>query len=81
MFTLPDQVRIAKLLGYADVSRLRAVEHFMKRHYGMVLHVHQMGRRLGADFAPSGNRVELYQLAGVVEGDSAHELAIPEREQ
>ena len=39
---LTDQVRIARELGYADVSKLRAVEHFMKRHYAQVLHVHQM---------------------------------------
>ena len=42
VFQLADQVRTAKLHGYADVSRLRAVEHFMKRHYAQVLHVHQM---------------------------------------
>jgi [protein-PII] uridylyltransferase len=42
VFTLPDQVLTAKLQGYADVSRLRAVEHFMKRHYAQVLHVHQV---------------------------------------
>ena len=30
------------MLGYADVSRLRAVEHFMKRHYAQVRHVHQV---------------------------------------
>jgi [protein-PII] uridylyltransferase len=30
---LADQVRVAKALGYADVSSLRAVEHFMKEHY------------------------------------------------
>lgn len=39
---LADQVRIADELGYADVSKLRAVEHFMKRHYALVWHVHQM---------------------------------------
>lgn len=39
---LTDQVRIAHELGYADVSKLRAVEHFMKRHYALVWHVHQM---------------------------------------
>jgi [protein-PII] uridylyltransferase len=37
---LSDQVRIANQLGYADVSRLRAVEHFMKHHYAQVRHVH-----------------------------------------
>jgi [protein-PII] uridylyltransferase len=42
VFQLPDQVRIAKLYGWADVSRLRAVEHFMKRHYALVRHVHQI---------------------------------------
>jgi [protein-PII] uridylyltransferase len=42
VFQLADQVRVAKQLGYADVSRLRAVEHFMKRHYAQLLHVHQM---------------------------------------
>ncbi len=41
-FQLADQVRIAKQLGYADVSRLSAVEHFMKLHYAKVLHVHQI---------------------------------------
>jgi len=40
-FQLPDQLRIAAQLGYADVSQLRAVEHLMKRHYALVLHVHQ----------------------------------------
>ncbi len=39
---LPDQVRIANQFGWGDVSRLRAVEHFMKRHYERVRHVHQM---------------------------------------
>jgi [protein-PII] uridylyltransferase len=42
IFQLPDQVRVAKLLGWADLSSLRAVEHFMKAHYAQVLHVHQM---------------------------------------
>lgn len=42
VFQLPDQVKVAKMLGYADVSRLRAVEHFMKRHYAQVRHVHQV---------------------------------------
>ncbi len=42
VFQLADQVRVAKLLGYQDVSRLRAVEHFMKQHYARALHVHQM---------------------------------------
>ncbi|MBA2479444.1 MAG: hypothetical protein H0V44_02185 [Planctomycetes bacterium] len=42
VFQLPDQVRVAKLLGWADLSSLRAVEHFMKAHYAQVLHVHQM---------------------------------------
>lgn len=41
VFQLADQVRVAKQTGYADVSQLRAVEHFMKRHYAQVLHVHQ----------------------------------------
>jgi [protein-PII] uridylyltransferase len=40
-FQLADQLRIAKQLGYADVSQLRAVEHLMRRHYALVLHVHQ----------------------------------------
>lgn len=40
-FQLADQLRMADQLGYADVSRLRAVEHLMKRHYALVLHVHQ----------------------------------------
>lgn len=40
-FQLADQLRVAKQLGYADVSQLRAVEHLMKRHYALVLHVHQ----------------------------------------
>ncbi|MCS6970195.1 MAG: [protein-PII] uridylyltransferase [Planctomycetes bacterium] len=38
---LADQVEAARLLGYSDVSRLRAVEHFMRWHYGQVRHVHQ----------------------------------------
>lgn len=38
---LPDQVEAARLLGYRDVSRLRAVEHFMRWHYAQVRHVHQ----------------------------------------
>ena len=42
VFQLADQVKVAKMLGYADVSRLRAVEHFMKRHYAQVRHVHQV---------------------------------------
>ncbi len=42
VFQLADQVRVAKLLGYSDLSSLRAVEHFMKEHYARVLHVHQM---------------------------------------
>ena len=42
VFQLPDQVRLAALYGYADVSRLRAVEHFMKHHYAQVRHVHQI---------------------------------------
>jgi [protein-PII] uridylyltransferase len=41
VFQLPDQLRIAKQLGYEAVSQLRAVEHFMKNHYAQVLHVHQ----------------------------------------
>jgi len=41
VFQLPDQLGIAKLLGYQAVSQLRAVEHFMKSHYAQVLHVHQ----------------------------------------
>lgn len=41
-FQLADQVKVAKMLGYADVSRLRAVEHFMKHHYAQVRHVHQV---------------------------------------
>lgn len=42
VFQLADQVLVAKQLGYADVSRLRAVEHFMKAHYARTLHVHQI---------------------------------------
>lgn len=42
VFQLADQVKVAKMLGYADVSRLRAVEHFMKSHYAQVRHVHQV---------------------------------------
>ncbi len=42
VFQLTDQVKVADLLGYADVSRLRAVEHFMKSHYGQVRHVQQV---------------------------------------
>ena len=42
VFQLADQVRIANQYGYGDVSRLRAVEHFMKRHYVQVRQVHQM---------------------------------------
>jgi [protein-PII] uridylyltransferase len=42
IFQLADQLRIAKQLGYQDVSKLRAVEHLMKAHYAQVLHVHQM---------------------------------------
>ena len=42
VFQLPDQVRVAKLFGWGDVSRLRAVEHYMKQHYALVRHVHQM---------------------------------------
>ncbi|MBA3710756.1 MAG: hypothetical protein H0W83_18280, partial [Planctomycetes bacterium] len=42
VFQLADQVRMARSLGWADVSSLRAVEHFMKAHYAQVLHVHQM---------------------------------------
>lgn len=42
VFQLADQVRVAKQYGYADVSRLRAVEHFMKDHYEQTLHVHQV---------------------------------------
>ena len=42
VFQLADQVKVASLLGYADVSRLRAVEHFMKRFYTQVSHVHQV---------------------------------------
>src|SRR5438105_4676900 len=37
-----------------------------------VLRVQQMGKNLRADFAPWGNRTELYPLQGVVEGNSAH---------
>ena len=39
---LPDQVRIAHQMGYGDVSRLRAVEHFMRDHYRQTLAVHQV---------------------------------------
>jgi [protein-PII] uridylyltransferase len=42
VWQLADQVRIAQLMGYSDVSRLRAVEHLMRHHYNQVLHVHQM---------------------------------------
>ena len=42
VFQLADQVRIARLKGFTDVSSLRAVEHFMKAHYARVFHVHQM---------------------------------------
>ncbi|MEK7412857.1 MAG: hypothetical protein AAB263_06030, partial [Planctomycetota bacterium] len=42
VFQLADQARVAKLLGYADVSRLRAVEHLMKLHYAQVRHVHHV---------------------------------------
>jgi [protein-PII] uridylyltransferase len=42
VFQLADQVRVAKQLGYQDVSRLRAVEHFMKQFYARAMHVHQM---------------------------------------
>jgi [protein-PII] uridylyltransferase len=42
VFQLTDQVKVAKMLGYADVSRLRAVEHFMKQHYAQIRHVHQV---------------------------------------
>ncbi len=42
VFQLADQVKVAKMLGYADVSRLSAVEHFMKRHYAQVRQVHQV---------------------------------------
>jgi [protein-PII] uridylyltransferase len=42
VFQLADQVKVAKMLGYADVSRLRAVEHMMKWHYAQVRHVHQV---------------------------------------
>jgi [protein-PII] uridylyltransferase len=42
VFQLADQVRVAKQFGYQDVSRLRAVEHFMKLHFARALHVHQM---------------------------------------
>ncbi len=42
IFQLADQVRVAKQLGYSDLSQLRAVEHFMKEHYARVLHVHQI---------------------------------------
>ncbi|MFM2090910.1 MAG: nitrogen regulatory protein uridylyltransferase, GlnD, partial [Planctomycetota bacterium] len=38
---LPDQVRIARQIGYGDVSRLRAVEHFMRDHYRQIQAVHQ----------------------------------------
>ncbi len=40
-FSLADQVKLAKASGCTDLSSLRAVEHFMKAHYGRVLHVHQ----------------------------------------
>ncbi len=42
VFQLADQVLVAKHYGWGDVSRLRAVEHFMKRYYAQVRHVHQM---------------------------------------
>lgn len=42
VWQLSDQVRIAHQLGYTDLSRLRAVEQLMRRHYAMVLHVHQV---------------------------------------
>ena len=42
VFQLADQVRVARLYGWGDVSRLRAVEHFMKKYYAQVRHVHQM---------------------------------------
>lgn len=42
VFQLADQVRVAKQYGWGDVSRLRAVEHYMKRYYAQVRHVHQM---------------------------------------
>ena len=42
VWQLADQVRIAKLYGYSDVSSLRAVEHLMRRHYSLVLQVHQL---------------------------------------
>jgi|GEM_PF-2081751 len=41
IFQLADQLRIAKQLGYADVSRLRDVEHLMRRHYDLVTKVHR----------------------------------------
>lgn len=42
IFQLADQLRVAGQLGYSDVSRLRAVEHFMRRHYALVTAVHRM---------------------------------------
>lgn len=42
IFQLSDQVRVSKMYGWADVSRLRSVEHCMKRHYAQVRHVHHM---------------------------------------
>lgn len=42
VFQLADQVRVAKQYGYGDVSHLRAVEHFMRRHYAQVRQVHQI---------------------------------------
>jgi [protein-PII] uridylyltransferase len=41
VFQLPDQLMVAKQLGYQAVSQLRAVEYFMRHHYALLLHVHQ----------------------------------------
>lgn len=41
IFQLPDQLRVAKQLGYQDLSTLRDVEHLMKRQYALLMGVHQ----------------------------------------
>ena len=41
IFQLPDQLRVAKQLGYQDMSKLRDVEHLMKRQYALLMRVHQ----------------------------------------
>lgn len=41
VFTLPDQVRLAPLLGFEASGQLQAVEHMMRSHYAKTLHVHQ----------------------------------------